>query len=78
MDNLQYTCRCIDQYGDITYEAEFNTYSEALNQVDYYRDLIRCNGEEDSHSCIEVVRYRIDEDEEIIDGSEKVLKTYGI
>lgn len=78
MSKIQYACQCIDQYGDITYEAEFDTYEEALNKVDYYRNLLINNNEENIHSCIEVVKYRIDEDEEVIDGSEQVLKTYCI
>ena len=78
MSRTEYACQCKNQYNDITYGAEYNTYEEALNSVNHYRDLIRNNGEEDTHRCIEVVRYQVGDDDEMIDGTEKVLKTYSI
>jgi hypothetical protein len=76
MNKIQYACQCKNKDNDITYEAECDTYEEALNKVDYYRDLIRCNGEKSIHCCIEVIKFKVDDDDECIDNSEEVLKTY--
>lgn len=78
MSRIEYACEYKDQHNGIIYGIVYNTYEEALNSVNYYRDLIQNNGEEDTHGCIEVVRYQVNDDDEIIDGTEKILKTYSI
>lgn len=76
MSQTEYSINCFNNYHDITYGTECNTYEEAVNKVDYYRELIRTNGEEDMHSVIEISRDTIDDEGEII--SSKLLKTYSI
>jgi len=73
---IDYSCDCINNDGDITYGAEFDTFDEAVKYVNHYRKLISNNGEEDQHSHIEVSQNRLDEDDNII--SHKVLKVFDI
>lgn len=78
MPKTEYACQCYDNYHDVTYGAEFDTLSEAEAQVEKYRELIRVNGEQSQHSCIEVVKYQVDDDDEVIDGTEKTIKRFNI
>ena len=73
---VDYSCDCINNDGDITYGAEFDTYDEAVKYVDHYRELIQNNGEENEHSHIQICKNILDVNDDII--SSKVLKTYNI
>lgn len=71
---VEYSCNCINNDGDITYGAEFDTMDEAIKYVDHYKELISNNGEEDIHSHIEVCKDIVDEDGNIL--SHKVIKMF--
>lgn len=76
MSKIEYSCACFNRENDITYEASYDTHSEALNQVDRYRQLLRNNGETDEHSRIEVMKVWLDDDDEEI--KHQVLNTFGV
>lgn len=73
---IDYSCDCINNDGDITYGIECDTFDEAVKYVDHYRELIQNNGEEKQHSHIEIAKNILDKNDDII--SHKVLKTYNI
>lgn len=76
MSKIEYCCTCFNRDNDVTYEAQCETQQEAIDKVNYFRDLIKTNGETDEHSRIEVRKSFLDEDDEEIDS--KVLKKYSI
>ena len=48
MSRIEYACEYKDQHNGIIYGIVYNTYEEALNGVNYYRDLIQNNDEKNT------------------------------
>lgn len=73
---IEYTCSVLNRDSDITYSASEKDLESARKRVDYYRQLVRDNGEEDIMSYIEITKDKLDDDDEII--SSQVIETHHI
>ena len=62
---IEYATQCINNDGDITYEGVRSTLQDARTLVEHYRELIRDNGEEDSHNYINIVKQVCGSDGEV-------------
>lgn len=73
---IEYTCSVLNRDSDIIYSASEKDLESARKRVDYYRQLVRDNGEEDMMSYIEITKDKLDDDDEII--SSQVIETHHI
>ena len=73
---IEYTCSVLNRDSDIMYSASEESLEAARKRINYYRELVRNNGEEDIVNYIEITKDRLDEDGEII--SSKVIETHSI